>query len=182
MVAAGNYHSATPEYHNRYRDRLAKIWDRERKGLNRPVSMQTMQAYYEDGNKTSRRVSSNGLPEIDYARTEQLNEAFKNRQKLQASEIAAAQAGAGPISAQSLGDSWKSAYTTNADAGNYALKAQINRIRKAAAEQQALDDALRAEAETLAAKRKAELDLWRKMYNKALSGSSSSSTSLYGNL
>jgi hypothetical protein len=177
--AAGNYHSATPKFHNKYRKRLMEIWDRERRGLNRVASANTMQTYY--GAMTA--TPSGQVVPIDKDRTAELNQAFKTRQQEQATaaELAAAGAGSGPISAASLGDSWKSTYTAGGDT-NYALQAQINRIRKAADEQKMLEQMMKDEADNLAAKRASDLDDWRKKYNKALSGTSSTGTSLFGNM
>ncbi len=180
MTAAGNYHSATPKFHNKYRKRVKEIWDRERRGLNGVASANTMQTYY--GSTTQSATVE--APPIDFVRTTELNKAFRTRQQEQAAaaELAAAETGSGPISAGSLGDSWKSAYTSNGDAGGYALQAQINRIRKSADDQRLLEQMMKDEANGHAAKRASDLDNWRKLYNKSLSESSSTGTSLFGNL
>ncbi len=193
MTAAGNYHSATPEFHNRYRARLKEIWDRERRGLNRVASTDTMQAYYSTPNNTTPNTMPNSMPNsmpsgstfsevppVDIDRTAEINQAFRTRQQEEAAaaELLAAETGAGPISASALGDSWKAAYTSGGDA-NYALQAQMNRLRKAADEQDMLERMLREDANNLAAKRAADLDAWRKLYNKTLTDSSTSSTSLF---
>ena len=163
--AAGNYHSATPEFHQKYSKRLMEIWDRERRGLNRVASADTMQSYYGG----ALPLAGNGTVQIDLDRTAELNLAFKTRQQESASSI----------SAFSLGDNWKSAYTSDGNASSYALQAQINRVRKAADEQTLLEGMMKSEADNLAAKRASDLDRWRKKYNKALSSGGTASISLY---
>lgn len=182
MTAAGNYHSTTLRFHRRYRNRLMDIWNRERKGLNGPVSMQAARTHGPPEPEPRVRTTANGLPEIDYRRTQELNDAFRNRVRLQEAERTAKDAGAGLIAAKSSADGWKTAYVSGTNAGNYALQARINRIRKAAAEKENLNRALRAETGDGAVDRAAELDRWRKMYNRALIGGSASGSPLFDNL
>jgi hypothetical protein len=163
--AAGNYHSATPKYHQKYSKRLMEIWSRERRGLNRVASVDTMQSYYGGASP----LTGNGTVPIDLERTAELNLAFKTR----------SQEPDNSISASSLGDSWKSAYTSGGNTSSYALQAQINRVRKAANEQDLLETMMKSEADNQAVKRASDLDNWRKKYNKALSSGGTSSISLY---
>ncbi len=175
-VAAGNYHSATPRFHNRYLKKLREIWQRERRGLNSPASPGSIKNAHSGGTVSSARIAA-----IDHERTAQLNAAFRKRRERGAQQTTTGNVGAGSISASPLGDSWKSAYTANTDQGNYALQAQINRLRKAADEQKELEEMLQAEASEQSAKRAADLDHWRTLYKKALGGRSSSGTLLFGN-
>lgn len=166
LTAAGNYHSATPEYHNRYKAKVVETWSAER----RNYADNARNAY----NRAGLLFVSADVPPIDQARTAELNAAFKRRLDLEGS---GEQALPGAID----GADWQTAYLNQgrqpeqpeyALGDNYTLLAQANRVRKATNRQKLLDELARKQENISAEKRASDLDKWRNMYNQAVNGPS----------
>ncbi len=152
MTAVGNYHSTTPEFHNRYRLRVAEIWENQR-GTNRSSTPY---------NVTNLGAVSGTVP-IDHSRTNQLNNAFKNRVSI--TDSVGGEGGIGSVG----GDTWKSTYMQAISTGeSYLLQAQINRIRKSASETVRINTLLEEERNQTALKHKNDLNNWRTLYNITL--------------
>ncbi|MBT4888392.1 MAG: lytic transglycosylase domain-containing protein [Rhodospirillales bacterium] len=161
ITAAGNYHSTTPEHHNRYRERIAKIWENELNRKGNTANTYAVQSYYESGY----RVAHLDLPPIDTLRTKKLNDALRNRLSQSLTENVGGAGGIGSVG----GDSWKSTYMQAVSTGeSYLLQAQINRIRKAADEQNRINNLIANEAPLTAKKRTNDLDEWRNLYGITL--------------
>lgn len=168
LTAAGNYHSATPEYHTRYRNKIIEIWRAER----RTYAENSAKAY----DRAGLLYVGSEVPPIDQARTAQLNDAFKRRQlaetemfSMSDSEVAALKNSPGAVD----GSDWRTAYLTQAgQGGNYTLQAQINRIRKQTDRKNQIDQLVDNQENISAEKRASDLDKWRKMYSQAINGPS----------
>lgn len=141
--AAGNYHSKTPEYHDRYRAKLDRIWN-ERRGVTVASSV---------GGSTG---GGTRIVPVDAARTAEINAAFARRQE---QELAALDAG----TADGASTSGRGALF----GADYALQAKINRARAKAEKQRRIDDLVRADRGLTADERLADLNMWRKLYIKA---------------
>ncbi len=168
LTAAGNYHSATPEFHRRYKKKITEIWTAERR------------AYASNAEKAYDRAGllfvSADVPPIDQVRTDELNAAFKRRQTAGSELFTMTQNPDG--ARQSLpgavdGSDWQTAYLLQAGQGNnYTLQAQINRVRKTADRKRMIDDAANARENISADKRASDLDKWRARYSEAVNGPS----------
>jgi len=157
LSAVGNYHSATPEYHRRYKEKIAEIWSRER----RSYAANAEKAY----DRAGLLYVSAEVPPIDQARTAELNDAFKRRQVTEADPSVLP----GAVS----GSNWQTAYLSQGMQGeNYALLAQANRVRKAADRKSLIEEGALKQENISADKRAADLDQWRKMYSQAVNGPS----------
>lgn len=167
ITAAGNYHSATPEYHNRYREKIARIWRAER----RNYAQNAIKAHDRAGLLF---ISSEIVP-IDQDRTAKLNDAFKRRQEEEAQQFAMATMSddTGVASGATAASDWRTAYLTQAGQSNtYALQAQINRVRKQSDRKNEINQLVREHENISADKRASDLDAWRDMYSQAINGPS----------
>lgn len=146
LTAAGNYHSNTPEFHNRYKLKVARFWNDERDA---GTSTGAPRANAVAAVPASRPAA------IDYQRTAQLNAAFRARQAAAAEAEAASgvRTAARPGAVMPLvGD-------------RYALNAQIQRVRKEAERRRNIDDLIKSERVREAAPDiNPDLQLWRNLY------------------
>lgn len=157
LSAAGNYHSATPEYHSKYRKKIAKIWSNERR------------TYTANAQKNYDRAGllfiSGDVPPIDQKRTADLNTAFKQRL------VTGGDTAVLPGSIE--GSNWQTAYLNQVgQSNNYTLLAQANRVRKSADRKRLLEEMALKQENISPAKRAADLDRWRKLYTQAVNGPS----------
>ncbi|NQV45026.1 MAG: transglycosylase SLT domain-containing protein [Rhodospirillales bacterium] len=157
LSAAGNYHSATPEYHSKYRSKIAKIWSKERR------------SYTANAQKNYDRAGllfvSGEVPPIDQMRTTELNAAFKKR-LLTGGDTAT-------LPGAIEGSTWQEAYLNQAgESNNYALLAQANRVRKAVDRKRLLEKMALEQENISPDKRADDLDKWRKRYAEAVNGPS----------
>jgi len=145
LTAAGNYHSNTDEYHNRYKLKVARFWN-DRRGIG-----ETQVASLQPGDVQQPRNGSTSP--IDYERMARLNEAFQKRQAAYEAEL-----NSQPGAISSNGGSMLTG-------DNYALDAQIKRIRQAAERKQRVQDLIRSERVPLAQPDiNPDLQLWRNLY------------------
>jgi hypothetical protein len=63
VVAVGNYHSATPEFHFRYREKVMKLWSDERRRDAEARRQEVVAAYQERRQQALSREQRNGLPD-----------------------------------------------------------------------------------------------------------------------
>ncbi len=167
MTAAGNYHSATPKFHQRYKSKIAELWKSHRR---------TYAANSQKYDRAGLQYVSADVPPIDQTRTAELNSAFKRRQTADAELFTKMQSADG--SAESLpgsidGSDWRTAYLLQSGQGNnYALQAQVNRVRLAADRKNKIEQLSREHENISSATRATDLDRWRKMYSQAVSGPS----------
>ncbi len=166
LTAAGNYHSSTPEYHNRYKAKVVDTWRAERQNYAANAQL----AY----NRAGLLFVNPDVPPIDQARTAELNAAFQRR--LAAEEVDE-QVQSGAIS----GTNWQMAYLNQGQQAeqpqyalgdNYTLLAQVNRVRKATNRKKLLDELAQQHENISADKRASDLDKWRNMYSQAVNGPS----------
>lgn len=168
MTAAGNYHSATPEYHKRYRDKIGEIWRAERRNYVTNAAKAFDQAEL--------LFVGTEITPIDLARTTELNKAFKRRQDAEV-EMFSVSDGATQVASATPGavqtSDWRTAYLTQAGQGNnYALQAQIKRIRKQTDRRNQINQMAATQENISADKRASDLDQWRQMYSQAINGPS----------
>ena len=167
MTAAGNYHSATPEFHQRYKRRIAEIWKAERR---------TYAARAQQYDRAGFQYVSADVPPIDRARTNDLNAAFKRRQTNNTNLFAMTQTTNGSLESQPgaiEGSNWRTAYLMQAgDSNNYALQAQVNRVRQAADRKNRIEQLTREHENLDSSTRATDLDRWRQMYSHAVNGPS----------
>ncbi len=148
LTAAGNYHSNTENFHNRYKLKVARFWN-ARRGIGGAATA-----------SAGAIQSATGTPQtaaIDHERMAMLNEAFRKRQA-EAEAKLQAQMGAstGAIGTRGVG---------NLTDRNYALQAQIQRVRKQAEKEQRVQDLIRSEKVPLAEPEvNPDLQLWRNLY------------------
>lgn len=168
LTAAGNYHSATPDYHRRYKRKIAEIWSAQRR------------FYANNAGKSYDRAGllfvGSEVPPIDQARTTELNGAFKRRQTAEVEQFTKTQVASLPQdSAQGAidGSDWRTAYLTQSgQSNNYALQAQANRVRKAADRKKLVENMTKKHENISAEMRSSDLDRWRQRYSHALNGPS----------
>ena len=164
MTAVGNYHSRTPEFHNRYRVRVAEIWKNQRSQKSDTAHDYAVNSYFNFGYE----AGSSNYPPIDTLRTARLNDAFRKRISTNLSDSTSGEGGIGSMG----GDNWKSTYLQAVSTGeSYLLQAQMNRIRSAAAEQQRIDTMVDQDGGLMPVKRKNDLNEWRKLYGLTLNTS-----------
>ncbi|MEQ8665362.1 MAG: transglycosylase SLT domain-containing protein [Rhodospirillales bacterium] len=138
LTAAGNYHSNTEEFHNRYKLKVARFWNDSRND----------DAAIASG--AGRIAATPSTAAIDYQRTAQLNHAFQARRAAQA-QAGASTAAAGAITPL-VGD-------------RYALNAQIQRVRKQAERKREVRNLVQSERVPQAAPEvNPDLQLWRNLY------------------
>ncbi len=167
LTAAGNYHSATPTYHKRYKKKITEIWNAERRVATRDASSNTMQIYY-GLNQSATQTGAYEVKPVDLDRTAKLNNALRARKLAEAENLLSAgnmqmDAPAGGLT----GEGWKTAYAQGVPVGDdYSLTAQIQRLRKASQAQKRLELMIANEGNISASKRASDLELWRRMYTK----------------
>lgn len=168
LTAAGNYHSATPEYHQRYKKKIAEIWTAQR----RSYASNAEKAY----DRAGLLFINAEVPPIDQARTADLNAAFKRRQIAEIELFTMTQNPDGiqqNLPGAVDGSDWRTAYLLQSGQGNnYTLQAQINRVRKTADRKRMIDEAANGQENISAEKRASDLDKWRAMYSEAINGPS----------
>jgi len=149
LTAAGNYHSNTQQYHERYKLKVARFWNDRRNDPNAGSSSRTASAAA--AIQPSRQVPAPA--EIDYQRMAQLNQAFRARQT----------------------ETRRSTDETNPGAvmpltgDRYALNAQIQRVRKQAERRNEIDQRMAQESRMTARTESGQeinpdLLLWRNLY------------------
>jgi len=161
MTAAGNYHSATPEFHQRYKGKIAKIWRSQR------LSYSTNSQKYD---RAGLQYVSADVPPIDQTRTAELNSAFKRRLT---TDVQSADGSAEGLLGSIGGSDWRTAYLLQSGQGNnYALQAQVNRVHQAADRKNQIEQLSKEHENISSDTRATDLDRWRKMYGQAVSGPS----------
>lgn len=150
LTAAGNYHSSTQRFHERYKLKVARFWNDRRNGTTPETATATTAQVPQQTAPTSAA--------IDYQRMAQLNQAFRARQ------VAAQQA----IEQQQTA-SVRPGAVSPLVGDRYALNAQIQRVRKEAERRNRINDLVRSERVPGIASNQQEdinpdLLLWRNLY------------------
>ena len=156
--AAGNYHSTTPKYNKRYKEKLRKI-------MKKQTNINLSAIEHKSSDIRLKRIIREPVP-IDVERTAKLNNAFKVRN--------ISNFGSFSSSLDMLNNHQFSEEGADSGLGdnsnkpnfrqNYALKAQANRILKKLNSRRKIEKILREYENLGPQKRTSDLNAWRKLY------------------